>query len=79
MAINDPLFSPEDASRKKVWWRHPAMLILALVLVAGVLAAITGKQREPRVEEVEIEIDVIYEEESDAGASQKDDAVDAGT
>lgn len=64
MALNDPLFSPESQSPPRPWWVHPAVLVLALLLLAGGLAWATSKppkERPPR--QIEIEFDVIYDDE----------------
>ena len=91
MPIDDPLFSREDLAQSsfvKPWWRHPALVIVLIVLLAAVLAMVTGKEPAPREAppvEAEVPIEIRYVDEptdapeaSPADTSDTPDAPESG-
>lgn len=67
MPIDDPLFSRGDLSHApliKPWWRHPALIIALIVILAAILATLTGKApqsaRQPSPAQIEVPIEVNY-------------------
>lgn len=68
MPIDDPLFAPANPHASqfvKPWWRHPALIIGLIALLAAILALLTNEppDRQAATVEVEIPIEVHYSDE----------------